>query len=271
MGYSEHLIDGINKDINLQFPNAQSYLDLVKDYESPYPAPKIVEHEGINVVREDLLEVGTKARAIHYRMSKLNATHVVYVQPRFGYAGISLSWLARKWGKTCVLFVPESKEITPHVQRCIDYGAEVYFKKIYGMNGLRKSAREYYENNPSSYYFQPGLRDDPTIIACLVKAMLQMNIKPKEMWSVVSTGVLQRSMQIAWPDCEFHAVAVARNMKAGELGKAKVYSHPMAFTTYENKKFLPPFPSAPNYDAKAWRFIKEYASDGAYFWNVAGY
>ena len=39
----------------------------------------------------------------------------------------------------------------------------------------------------------------------------------------------------------------------------------------ENKKFLPPFPSAPNYDAKAWRFIKEYASDGAYFWNVAGY
>ena len=92
MGYSEHIIDGVNKDINSKFPNIQSYLDLVKDYESPYPAPKIVAHEGINVVREDLLEVGTKARAVHYRMSRLNATHVVYVQPRFGYEGISLSW-----------------------------------------------------------------------------------------------------------------------------------------------------------------------------------
>ena len=30
----------------------------------------------------------------------------------------------------------------------------------------------------------------------------------------------------------------------------------------------PPFPSAPTYDAKAWKFIKEHASRGALFWNV---
>ena len=30
----------------------------------------------------------------------------------------------------------------------------------------------------------------------------------------------------------------------------------------------PPFPSAPTYDAKAWKFIKENAKHGALFWNV---
>ena len=30
----------------------------------------------------------------------------------------------------------------------------------------------------------------------------------------------------------------------------------------------PPFPSAPTYDAKAWKFIREHASRGALFWNV---
>jgi hypothetical protein len=30
----------------------------------------------------------------------------------------------------------------------------------------------------------------------------------------------------------------------------------------------PPFPSAPTYDAKAWKFMKQYAKPGALFWNV---
>jgi hypothetical protein len=270
-GYTEHKLDGVNKDINTEFPDAKSYLDLVSDWVSAYPIPKVIEHEGFNVIREDLLEVGTKARALDYRMANMTQSECVYVQPRYGYAGIALSWLANKHGKKCVLFVPESKGITPHIQRCFDYGAEIHFRKIYGMNGLRKYAREYCEANTDSYYFQPGLRDEPTITACLIKTAISMNIKPKEVWSVVSTGVLQRALQIAWPDADFHAVAVARNMKPGELGKANIYSHPMAFSQCEKDIHLPPFPSAPNYDAKAWRFVREHASLGAYFWNVAGY
>ena len=31
---------------------------------------------------------------------------------------------------------------------------------------------------------------------------------------------------------------------------------------------MPPFPSAPTYDAKAWKFVKEYAKPNALFWNV---
>ena len=77
-----------------------------------------------------------------------------------------------------------------------------------------------------------------------------MGIKPDEVWSVVSTGVLTRSLQIAWPDAKFHAVAVARNMKAGELGRAEVISAPEPFSKKVRPEDMTPFPSVPTYDAK---------------------
>jgi hypothetical protein len=39
------------------------YLDMVKDFETSFPDPVIETYNGIQVVREDILEVGTKARA----------------------------------------------------------------------------------------------------------------------------------------------------------------------------------------------------------------
>ena len=31
---------------------------------------------------------------------------------------------------------------------------------------------------------------------------------------------------------------------------------------------MPPYPSAPTYDAKVWPFVKEFASPGSLIWNV---
>jgi hypothetical protein len=46
-----------------------------------------------------------------------------------------------------------------------------------------------------------------------------------------------------------------------------LYAAPEKFE--QDAKVKPPFPSCSNYDAKAWRFIQEYARPGALFWNVA--
>jgi hypothetical protein len=37
----------------------------------------------------------------------------------------------------------------------------------------------------------------------------------------------------------------------------------------QDAKQLPPFRSCLNYDAKAWRFIQQRATEDALFWNVA--
>ena len=83
-----------------------------------------------------------------------------------------------------------------------------------------------------------------------------------------STGVLTRALQIAWPNAKFHAVAVARNMKSGEVGRADIISAPEAFTKAIPIDDRPPFPSVPTYDAKAWRYIPKNTDRDILFWNV---
>jgi hypothetical protein len=92
--------------------------------------------------------------------------------------------------------------------------------------------------------------------------------EPEVVYVATSTGVLTRSLQIAWPNAEFVSVAVSRNMKAGELGRAKVISEARAFTASEKQENLPPFPNIATYDGKVWKFIPKYSGKDILFWNV---
>jgi hypothetical protein len=70
---------------------------------------------------------------------------------------------------------------------------------------------------------------------------------------------------MAWPDANFHVVAVGHK---GDYGRAKVYQCDIPFNKSIKPENAPPFPSAPTYDAKAWEFMKKYGSADALFWNV---
>jgi hypothetical protein len=52
--------------------------------------------------------------------------------------------------------------------------------------------------------------------------------EPEEMWSVVSTGVLTRGLQVGFPNAKMRGVCVARNMKYGELGRTEIISEPLS-------------------------------------------
>ena len=68
---------------------------------------------------------------------------------------------------------------------------------------------------------------------------------------------MSRALQIAWPKAKFNCVAVARNLKAGELGRAQVISEPLNFHDAEKPENLPPFPTVNTYDAKVWKWINK--------------
>ena len=44
----------------------EDYLELVKDWTDPYPTPQLIEHDGVLVVRDDMLNAGSKVRFIDY-------------------------------------------------------------------------------------------------------------------------------------------------------------------------------------------------------------
>lgn len=271
MAHNKHTELLLNQDLNLMMPNRQAWLDLAGDWVDPFPAPELVDHNGFKVVREDMMGFGSKCRFGDILVQTCPKDTLVYVQPRYGFAGISFAYLAKKYNKKLVLFSPSQKEISDHQAICIERGAEMKFRRVAAMPNLNRIAKQWAEDN-NAFFIPLGLKHE-LVTAAAVKVAYDLAEKhgyPDEAWSAISTGVLQRSLQIAWPDTKFNAVAVARNIQKGERGVATMWSHPKAFNQNVDKEYFPPFPSALNYDAKAWEFMVRHGKPGAWFWNVGG-
>jgi hypothetical protein len=248
----------INKDAVY---SKEEYLDLLGNFESSFNEPVIEVHEGRIVVREDLIEVGSKARMGEALIKSIKSDTIVYVQPRFGFAGISLTKLCKLYGKKLVLFMPSSKEVSEHQAYCIEKGCEYHFHRIAAMPNLNIIAKKWALEN-GAYFIPLGLKHE-LVTASIIKVASKI-IEPPAFWTAFSTGVLNRALQIAWPNAQANGVAVSRNVQDGERGTANIISHYRDFN--QDSLIQPPFPSASNYDAKVW----EYTKPGDLFWNVAG-
>ena len=82
-------------------------------------------------------------------------------------------------------------------------------------------------------------------------------------------------LQLAWPDATIHVVQVGHKMSDREIGRAIHHVSPYKFDKPVKDKDVPPFPSAPTYDAKGWSVMKNYhniygQSHDVLYWNVAG-
>lgn len=269
MSHNNHVIDGINKDA-LLWPGCsyeeakEHYLELAAGWKPYNPDPVVTVHDGVRVVRDDLI-VGTKTRAGDLIASKSNHKTFVYSQPRTGLAGVSILDVAKHHDREVVLFMPACKEISLHQACCIERGAKVHFKRIAAMPNLNKYAKEWAEAN-DSFFIPLGLKHELST-AAIVHAANTID-PPDEVYVAISTGVLSRALQIAWPKAKFTCVAVARNLKEGELGRATVISEPLPFTSPELDRNLPPFPSINTYDSKVWKYIPKNSGKNVLMWNV---
>jgi len=273
MAHNNHIIDGVNKEINVIYPNRDAYLKLTENFKSLLPDPVIVEHDGVKVVREDLvLKGGTKSRAGEFLVSQVKKNTLVYVVPRVGHAGVAIMELAKLYNKEVIFFMPACKEISDHQSHIIDMGPkDVIFERIAAMPNLNKLAKKYADQN--GFEFLPFGLNHPHTIAGFVRTcenILKNYKEPEEMWSVVSTGVLTRGLQIGFPNTDMNGVCVARNMKQGELGRTKIISEPLPFLKNEKDENLPGFNTVPSYDGKGWKYVPKNSGKDVWFWNVAG-
>ena len=245
MPHNKHIVDNKNKDVGFMDASSalEHYSDLAGNWIDPYPKPVIDVYDGISVVRDDLL-----------------------TGSRFGLAGVSILDVAKRYGLKVKLFMPASKRISHHQASCIEQGADVEFHRIAAMPNLNLIAEKWASQRDNAFFIPLGLKHK-LVTAGFVHVARQIP-EPEEVWTVVSTGVLHRSLQIAWPNAHFNAVAVARNMKAGEVGHDRIHSHPLAFTKGIKEDEMPPFPSMATYDAKCWKYIPKNSGKYTLFWNV---
>lgn len=227
------------------------------------PAPTIVEHDGVHVVRDDLIGGGTKARYI-IRLFE-DADEVVYASPAEGGAQTALAWAARELGKRATLFVAKRKTPHPRAYMAKRLGAKVYQVTPGYLAVVQKRARDYCAATGAT--LAPFGVDMPEAIEAIADAARSTGLAPDEVWCASGSGVLARGLAKAWPNARRHVVQVGRDLSPDDVAGAMIHVHPLAFG--QECKSRPPFPSDRHYDAKAWEICKARRGAGlVLFWNV---
>jgi hypothetical protein len=226
------------------------------------PPAVIEEIEGITVVRDDFMAGGTKARILPLLMTE-PAEEFVYASPVFGYAQIALAHSAKALGKRATVFCAARKTRYRLTLEAEQFGAKIVEVSPGYLSVVASRARDYCRSRGA--VLLPFGLDTPAFIGGLAAFARSLPVAPAEVWTVAGSGVLTRALQQAWPWARFHAVRIGAEPNAGTASVITALEQ-----YHEDAKEPPPFASCLNYDAKTWRFVRQYASKGSLFWNCAG-
>lgn len=223
----------------------------------------IEKHDGIQIVRDDIIAGGSKRRFLRPLIAS-EGKEWVYSSPRTGYGQIALAYVCRDLHKKATVIVAKAGALHPYTLEAKAAGATVIEVEHGYRSHTDKVAKDYVEQHEGSVLAPFGFHHELVLNEI---ARLAAKIKaPKEVWSIVSSGTLTSGLQRAWPKAKFFGVFVGHEPTDAERGKAELFKAPEKFASVA--KTLPPFPSCETYDAKAWQFVTAKASKGALFWNV---
>ena len=240
-------------------------LDTI-DFKTNLPKTVIKEYDGIKVVRDDLLDGGTKRRAFTvYVKSKPEIDEFVYASPRQGYAQLSLAYACKDLGKKCTVTVPKGERYWL-TNKAEEIGANIIEVPMGYLTNIQAKAKKYCLKNAA--HLIPFGGDHPVIVEAMRQTALSLDVNPTEVWTVMSSGVLSRGLQSAWPNAKVYGVRIGHNTTRIEQGRAETFKSDYKFHQECKELERPPFPSSLTYDSKAWSFIQEHASKGSLFWNV---
>lgn len=243
-------------------------------------APRIEHHAGVDVVRDDLLPGGTKARYL----AQLFDAHdeVVYATPVYGGAQLALAYAARERGKHVTLFCAKRAQLHPRTLEAIAAGAHVSFVNPGYLARCQGAAREYAERTGA--HLLPFGGDSEAAIDAIAEAaaaVVRAQGHYDEVWCAAGSGVLARGIRrgITQADPEWAATTVVGVQVGHALDPAafdELQISPLPFDRALGVR--PPFPSCPHYDAKAWAMCRRRHHEAwrpsyarrVLFWNVLG-
>ena len=202
------------------------------------PPPQIDEVEGFLVVRDDLLEGGTKTRIIgDYLEKHPHIEEWVYPSPRQGYAQLAISIVCNSLGLQSTIFVPKGEKSWIS-ERTEYYGGNVVLVPMGYLSHLNKRAREYADESEKRKLIPFGC-DDEIMLKGIEKVAKSLPIEPpQEIWSSLNSGVLSRGLQTAFPKSKVYGVQTGHNPTEREKGRAIIIKSPYQFSQVCKKNDL---------------------------------
>lgn len=245
-------------------------LPTLGEWVDPYPPPYVEKVGRFFVVRDDLLKYGSKIRFLDYLVSRSPESEFVYGgSNKVGWGAISLAYVCKRYGKKATCFMAKRGRLTWHQEQFRALGGRIVSVPNGMLNVTMKRARDYAAQKPSERKLLDIGFDDPLIVACIANVARGLPIKPKEIWTVASSGTLSRGLQAAFPEARVFAVQIGHALTKENVGKAKILKSKYKYDQTVSAEDAPPYPSEPYYDAKLWSLVKKRGADGALIWNVA--
>jgi hypothetical protein len=230
--------------------------------------PIIKTHNGIFVVRDDLLEGGTKSILMKH-MDKPDIKEFVYASPVFGGFQICISAYCKKVGKKATIFCAKHNIKHPNTLKCLEYGANVIEVEYGYMSVIEKKCREYCLNKEGIHkiIFGAKTEENKKILGQRIKYVLDY-VNPDEIWCAIGSGLLVSSiLNVIQPHMRVYGVQVGADPDLEFHDNLTILKYPKSFDKVSKLKIE--FSSMPNYDLKAFELCLKHKGTGKIlFWNV---
>ena len=146
--------------------------------------PKLIEHDGILVVRDDLFPGGTKARFLPLLFE--DADEVVYASAAEGGAQTALATVAAQLGKRATIFVAKRAQPHPRALMAKRLSAKIMQVSPGYLSTVQARARDYARQVGAK--LAPFGMDMPEAIAAIATAARSIGIEPDEVWCASGSG-----------------------------------------------------------------------------------
>jgi hypothetical protein len=231
---------------------------------SPCKELILEQHQGVWVVRDDLYPGGTKARFCARFFD--GADEVVYASPCEGGAQFALAMVGQILRKRVTIFCAKRKSPHPRSVQAKALGAQVLQVSPGYLSVVQARSRSYCEATGARLL--PFGLDTVEATETITKTFSKVDLIAlgiREVWCAAGSGMLARGLLASMPShLRLQPVAVGRELD--QVGPVRPVRAPWRFE--QVCPVLPPFPSDPHYDAKAWAIMPK--GEGRLFWNVAG-
>jgi hypothetical protein len=231
----------------------------------------IETHRGIQVLRDDLLEGGTKSILISEIVNQNpHATEFVYASPVYGGFQLALSLFCKKHGLKATIFCAKRKTRHPNTLRCIENGANVIEIFAGYLSVVNKRATEYSAGQPHIHkiVFGASSPENIEIISQRARGVFhKLGREPDEIWVAVGSGTIIRGILESVKNARVYGIIVGADFEYTHPN-LELIRYPKPFHT--ESKIQCEFPSMPNYDRKAYEVCRERHTQNAQvlFWNV---
>ena len=232
----------------------------------------IEQHYGIYVLRDDLLDGGTKSILLEgIEKQYPQVIEYVYASPVYGGFQIALSAYCKKKGLKSTIFCAQRKIKHSNTLKCMENGSNIM--EIYPgyLSVIEKRAIDYCGKKQNIHKFVFGANTSENINKITERAkkvIQQLKREPDEIWVAVGSGTLVKGILQAVNNSKVYGVLVGANFEYNHPNLTLI-KYPKSFEIESRMKVE--FPSMANYDRKALELCLSHDRNpniDVLFWNV---